>query len=307
MLSLFVGCAPRKDSGKFEIVCTVFPIYDWVRNIVGEDNDDINVTLLVKNGTDPHSYTPSPADIAKISSCDMLFYVGGESDLWVGEVINEKTNKNMVPFKLLELLGERAFISEEHRHHEHEHESDHDHNENAYDEHVWLSLKNAAFLCERISEVLCANLEEHSEEIEVNAKGYIEKIVALDADYTSAVASAQRDTIVFADRFPFGYLFEDYGLNYFAAFSGCSADSEATFETVTFLSKKIDELEIKYILILENSSRALAETIISSSSSASAEILVIDSMQSIISANIGEAGYLSIMENNLSVIKVALS
>lgn len=307
LIACFAGCNHRGEKKGFEIVCTVFPIYDWVKNIIGEDTENISVTLLVKNGTDPHSYTPSPADIAKISSCDMIFYVGGESDLWVGEVINEKTNKNMVPFKLLELLGDRAFVTDEHHHHEHDHDHEHEHTANAYDEHVWLSLKNAAFLCERISEVLCANLEEHSEEIEVNAKGYIEKIVALDADYTSAVASAQRDTVVFADRFPFGYLFEDYGLNYFAAFSGCSADSEASFETVTFLAKKIDELDIACVFILENSDRALAETIISSSASKSAEILVIDSMQSINAAKIGEAGYLSIMENNLSVLKTALS
>ena len=307
LIASLVGCAPKKEKGGFEIVCTVFPIYDWVRNIVGEASEDISVTLLVKNGTDPHSYTPSPADIAKISSCDLIFYVGGESDIWVSDVIKEKTNKDMKSVALLETLGDRAFVAEEHYHHEHEHENGHDHTENAYDEHVWLSLKNAEFLCGKISETLCQELEECSEEIKQNAEEYIEKISSLDADYASAVASAERDTIVFADRFPFSYLFEDYDLNYFAAFSGCSADSEATFETVTFLAKKVDELEIKYLIILENSSRSLAETVISSSASKSAEILVIDSMQSINAADIGEAGYLSIMENNLSVVKIALS
>ena len=149
--------------------------------------------------------------------------------------------------------------------------------------------------------------EEYSENIEVNAEGYIEKINSLDAEYASAVASAARDTILFADRFPFGYLFGDYRLKHFSAFSGCSADSEASFETVTSLAKKIDELELKYVLVLENADKALAETVISSSASKSAEILVIDSMQSVSAADIDGAEYLSVMKNNLGVIKTALS
>lgn len=303
LFSVLSGCNYRTEKKEVEIVCTVFPIYDWVKNIIGEGNEDINVSLLVKNGTDPHSYTPSPSDIAKISSCDLIFYVGGESDLWVSEVIKGKTNKDMKEVRLLDALGDRAFASPEH-HHGHEEEP---HTESAYDEHVWLSLKNAAFLCGVISEALSDALEEYSKDIKENAESYIEKIISLDAEYASAVASATRDTLLFADRFPFGYLFEDYGLKYFAAFSGCSADSEASFETVALLAKKIDELGIKYVFVLENSDKALAETVISSSASRSAEILVIDSMQSVSAENIEGAGYLSVMENNLSVIKIALS
>ncbi len=306
LLSCLAGCSPRTEKKGVEIVCTVFPIYDWLKNIIGEENEDISVSLLVKNGTDPHSYTPSPSDIAKISSCDLIFYVGGESDLWVSDVIKGKTNKDMREVKLLDALGDRAFASPEHYHHEHEHEGEHEHTENAYDEHVWLSLKNAAFLCGVISEALSDALEEYSEDIKDNAESYIEKINSLDAEYASAVASATRDTLLFADRFPFGYLFEDYELKHFAAFSGCSADSEASFDTVTFLAKKIDELGIKHVFVLENSDKALAETVISSSASKSAEILVLDSMQSISAEDIDGAGYLSVMENNLSVIKTAL-
>ena len=304
LLSSFAGCSSRGQNGKFEIVCTVFPIYDWVKNIIGEANEDISVTLLVKNGTDPHSYTPSPSDIARISSCDLIFYVGGESDVWVSDVIKGKTNKDMREVKLLDAMRDRGLAAHEHHHEEGE---EHEHTENAYDEHVWLSLKNAAFLCDVIAEALSEALEEYSENIEVNAEGYIEKINSLDAEYASAVASAARDTILFADRFPFGYLFGDYRLKHFSAFSGCSADSEASFETVTSLAKKIDELELKYVLVLENADKALAETVISSSASKSAEILVIDSMQSVSAADIDGAEYLSVMKNNLGVIKTALS
>lgn len=303
LIACFAGCNHRGEKKGFEIVCTVFPIYDWVKNIIGEENEDITVTLIVQNGTDPHSYTPSPKDIAQISFCDLIFYVGGESDSWVSDVIKESTKKDIRVLELLDVLGDRAFLDSDHHDHDHSQE----HSENVYDEHVWLSLKNAAFLCEEISEVICEEIEDSSENFKSNTERYIEKINELDADYSSAVASAKRDTLVFADRFPFRYLFEDYGLNCLAAFSGCSADSEASFETVTFLAKKIDELDIACVFILENSDRALAETIISSSASKSAEILVIDSMQSINAAKIGEAGYLSIMENNLSVLKTALS
>lgn len=310
------GCkAPEKDK-KISIVCTVFPIYDWVRNILGEDNSEISLKLLVRGGTDPHSYSPTPRDIVEISSCDMLIYVGGESDFWISDVLKNSVLENVNAVELLDALGDRAEYEEhvegiecgeECHEHDHSHEQE-AHQENVYDEHVWLSLKNAELLCSEITDELCRLLPQNEERYRENAEEYISKVKTLDARFAEAVASSPKDTLLFADRFPFRYMVEDYGIKYFAAFSGCSADSEASVETVVFLAKKIDELSLSRVVILESSDRSLADTVISSTKAKSAEVIRFDSMQSITVAEV-ESGvnYLSIMENNLSVLRIALS
>ena len=300
------GCQRIAENNDIDIVCTVFPIYDWVMNIIG-DTEGVEVTLLVKNGTDPHSYSPTPTDIAKIYSCDMLIYVGGESDAWLEDVLDGVVNEDMVEVRLLELLGDRAFL--------HEHEDDvicdddcHEHHhegENAYDEHVWLSIKNAVYLCERLLEELKPVLA--AEAIISNAEDYISSLLSLDAEYERAVSESARKTLLFADRFPFRYLTEDYGIEYFAAFSGCAADVEASFETITRLAKKTDELSLGYVLILESSDHSLAQTVIESSKSKSAGILVMDSMQSVTETDMENGvSYISIMRENLAALKTAL-
>ncbi len=312
VITSFSGCGVSKDNGKINIVCTVFPIYDWARNIIGDNSEDISLHLLIKNGTDPHSYTPSPADVAKLLSCDILIYVGGESDGWVSEVLSGSANKNMKEIKLMEILGERAAL-DDHEHclgedcHDHEHTHSHS-EENAYDEHIWLSLKNAALLCDKIGQALSEQIPDRSESFSKNNAEYVDKINFLDQSFEAAIASSPRKTLLFADRFPFRYLTEDYGIEYFAAFSGCSADAEASFETVTRLSKKIDELGLRHVVILENSSTALANTVISGSSAKDAQIVVMNSLQSITLSDIeGGATYLSVMEKNLEAVKSALS
>lgn len=307
----FFGCGERRED-RIDIVCTVFPIYDWVRNIIGEDNEDIALHLLVKNGTDPHSYTPSPSDVAKILSCDTLIYVGGESDLWVADVLEGVINEDMREIKLLELLGERAFLEEnencfEEDCHDHDHHHDHGH-EGAYDEHIWLSLKNASFLCGEIAEALSDQFSICADIYLENAEKYINRVEELDRKFEGVVSSSLRKTLLFADRFPFGYMAEDYGIECFAAFSGCSADSEASFETVTGLAKKIDEMELSCVVILENSTTALADTVISNSKSDEVRIVVMDSLQSITETQIKNGvSYLSVMEKNLDAVKTALN
>ncbi len=290
------GCRSEKDDGVTDIVCTVFPIYDWVRNITGGESDVFSLSLIVQNGTDPHSYSPTPADIAKISSCDVLIYVGGESDAWVSDVLSGEVNEDMRVIKLLDLLGDRA--NEEAGH------EGHDHAESVYDEHVWLSLKNAKLLCRGIF----AELSEATPEMAKRVSEYIFKLDNIDEKYMDVVLAGNTDTLLFADRFPFGYLVEDYGLKYYAAFDGCSADSEASFETVTFLAKKLNELSLKYVIILESSDRALADTVISGSDTEGVNILIMDSMQSVTESDIEEgATYLSIMEENLTILEMALA
>lgn len=316
--SLLVGCGRVSDDGKVEIVCTVFPIYDWAQNLLGEC-EDVSLRLLVNRGTDPHSYTPTPTDIAAIHACDVLIYVGGESDAWVSDVLATVKNEDIKTIGLLDMLGDRARLEEtvegmqcedeECHDHEHSHDhGDHDHGEEgAYDEHVWLSLKNAELLCSGLADELSAVLPDMSEQIAECAADYGEKLAFLDARFEETIAKKDEDLLIFADRFPFRYLIEDYSLRYFAAFSGCSADSEATFETVVFLSDKLRESGVGTLIILESSTRDLANTIISNSGCEQVEIVVMDSMQSITARDV-EAGasYLSIMEKNLAAIDAAL-
>ena len=316
ILSSFVGCERTVDDGGIEVVCTVFPIYDWVQNLLGEC-EDVSLRLLVNRGTDPHSYTPTPTDIAAIHASDVLIYVGGESDAWISDVLDTVKNDDIKIISLLDMLGDRAHIEETvegmqcededcHDHeHDHEHEGGEEHG--AYDEHVWLSLKNAALICDGLAEELSAALPDMAETIEKSCDEYTEDILALDARFEETIGEKSEKLLIFADRFPFRYLVEDYSLDYFAAFSGCSADSEASFETVVFLSDKLRESCALTLIILESSTKDLANTVISNSGCEGVEIVVMDSMQSITVRDIDNgATYLSIMEKNLAAISAAL-
>ena len=312
-------------SKKF-IVCVTYPEYDWVMNILGDKAASFNVTLLQNNGTDLHSYQASIKDIAKISVCDMLVFVGGESDEWVEKAVAEAKNKNMVVVNMMESLGDKVKEEEivegmqaeeeekedEHEHADHDDDHDHDghhhhHDEVEYDEHVWLSLRNAAALvqtlAQKISELDSANAAVYK----ANADSYAKELLDLDAQCKKAVAAAAKKTILFGDRFPFRYLADDYNLKYYAAFVGCSAETEASFETVIFLAKKVDELGLNAVLTIEKSDKKIAKTIVSNTKKKSAEILEMDSLQSITQKDI-KAGrsYLSAMKKNLEVLKKAL-
>ncbi len=299
---IFASCK-KADDGKVKVVCTIFPEYDWVMNVVGEKVDSVSVTLLEDSGADLHSYQPSVADIAAIAEADVFLYVGGESDDWVKDILRSVKNKKMRALNLLELLGDRAVTEEFAEGMEREEEE-----EGGLDEHVWLSLKNAAFFVRKIADVLAEIDSDGKEAYESNAESYIRSLRELDDAYAAAVRSAPRDTILFGDRFPFRYLVRDYDLSYYAAFVGCSAEVNASFETIAFLSNKVNELGLKVILKLENSKSDIAESIKNNSAAKNQTILVLDSLQS---ANRKEyaAGrnYLSVMEKNLEVLKKALA
>ena len=306
------SCAVAPENGQTDIVCTVFPIYDWAQNLLGEDTDGVSARLLVNRGTDPHSYTPTPTDIAALHGADILIYVGGESDAWIEDVLSTIKNKEIKLIKLIDLLGDRALDSDEDCTdsdcHDHEHDHDHEHEAGAYDEHVWLSLKNAEALCEALTTELSAALPSSAEKIAANGAAYREKLAALDTRFAEEIEKAPMELLIFADRFPFRYLTEDYSLEYEAAFSGCSADSEASFETVVRLSDKLNESGVSSLMILESSTEDLAKTVISNSGREGIRIIRIDSMQSITSRDIerGET-YLSIMEKNLAALIAALN
>lgn len=293
---------------KVKIVTTIFPEYDWVRQIAGDKVSDMDITMLLDNGVDMHSYQPTADDIMKISDCDLFIYVGGESDEWVNDALKEAVNKDMQVIDLLDVLGEQVKIEElVEGMQDAEHEEEKEHEEKEYDEHVWLSLKNAETLCDAIAEALGNADPDNKAVYDTNKAAYIDQLVSLDNQYREVVDQASMKTLLFGDRFPFRYMVDDYGLSYYAAFAGCSAESEASFETISFLAKKIDELGLKYVMTIEKSDQKIAKTIIENTQNKDQSILTLDSMQSTTSADVANGmTYLSIMEGNLNILKEAL-
>lgn len=316
---------------KISIITTIYPEYAWTKEILGTLTDSVNLTLLIKNGIDLHSYKPTAHDVAKIASADMVIYVGGESDEWIKDALTASPKKGRVEINLMEALGDRVKAEEivegmqaedEHHHehaeeHEHEHhdehaeEHEHEHHDEDVenDEHVWLSLKNAEILVKKIAEELSKIDAAHASAYKQNAEAYIAQIQSLDAEYRTAVESAARKTVLFGDRFPFRYLVDDYGIKYYAAFVGCSAESEASFETIAFLAGKMDSEFLPSIFIIENGNDKIAKAVLAASKkSQDAQILTINSMQSITEKQINDGiNYISLMRANLENLKKALN
>ena len=294
------------SGNKLKIVATIFPEYDWTREILGDHLKDVDLTLLLDNGTDLHSFQPAVKDIMKVSSCDLLIYVGGESDQWIEDALKSAANPDMKTINLMETL--KDFIKEEEtvegmqeKHHSHEED------EKEYDEHVWTSLRNASAAAEVIADTLAELDPENSDIYKENLRSYQGELSSLDNEYQKTVDQSIHKTLLFADRFPFRYLVDDYGISYYAAFSGCSAESEASFKTITFLAEKVDELGLKEVFTIEKSDDRIAETVIENTRDKDQKVAVLNSMQSITSEEIADGTtYLSIMEDNLKVLKAAL-
>lgn len=317
---MFTGCGasekPTAQGDKLKIVTTIFPEYDWTREILGDQSERAEVTMLLDNGVDLHSYQPTADDLIKIAECDLFIYVGGESDGWVESALASTSNPDRAVINLIDTLGDGVKLEEvvegmqetEHDHEEDEgHAHDADEQEAETDEHVWLSLRNAQAVCQKIAEKLGEIDPEHEQAYTQNALAYIDKLSALDAKYQAAVDAANNKTLVFGDRFPFRYLTEDYGLNYYAAFVGCSAETEASFETIRFLAEKTDALGLSHVLTIENPNHKIAETVVANTSGKNQQVLSMDSMQSVTSKDVAAgATYLSIMEHNLDVLTQAL-
>lgn len=300
-----------QENQKLQIVTTIFPEYDWVKEILGDQADNVELTLLLENGTDMHSFQPTMKDILKISTCDVFIYVGGESDSWVDGVLKGAGNPDRKAINLMEVMGDQAKEEEvvegmQEDDHEDYHGDDHD-DEPEYDEHVWLSLRNASLFCDTITDVLSDADPEHARLYQQNAAAYEEKLAVLDQEYQTTVEQSQSKTLLFADRFPFRYLTDDYDLTYYAAFTGCSAETDASFETIIFLAEKLDELKLPAALTIENSDQKVAKAVIENTKNKDQQILTLNSMQSVTKQEVEEGTtYLSIMENNLQILKEAL-
>ena len=329
----------KGNSNKISIVCTTFPQYDWVKNILGEEAERFNVTLLLDNGVDMHSYQPAVKDIATAGSSDLFIYVGGESDTWVEDALKEAKNKDLKAINLMETLDN--FVKEEEvvegmqeerksLGHSHEksskekqeqtqkesHENSQEMNgqkeaadeEPEYDEHIWLSIRNAEIMVKNIEKAIEQFDSDNAKVYQNNAENYIKKLDTLDKQYANTIQNAKYKAILFGDRFPFRYMADDYDLKYYAAFAGCSAETMAGFETVTFLAKKADELQLPVILTIENSDGRIAEAVKSNTTKKNQKILAMNSLQSVTKEQLADGiTYLQVMQENLSVLSEALN
>ena len=313
---LLTGCSavrqeagPAPDGGeRVRVAATIFPPCDFVRQIGGEY---VDVVQLLKPGMEPHSYEPSPADIIRIMDSDLFLYAGGESDVWVEEIL-EGSDRAPVSCSLLDWvdpLEEETSEGMQVKEHHHEHaegETDGVHlEETEYDEHVWTSPVNAQLLVEQIRDVLIS-LDPGREEIyEKNAAAYLEELRALDEDYRQMMENAKRKTLVFGDRFPFLYLVRTYGLEYYAAFPGCSGESEPSAATIAFLTDQVEEEGIPVVFQLELSNGRVADAI-AEAAGAETEILHSCHTLTVSEAERGET-YLSLMRRNLEALRHALN
>ena len=296
---------------KVSVVATIYPQYDWLKNILGEYADKVDLKLLIKNGTDLHSYKPSAQDIASIANADLVVYVGGESDEWIEKALEATPKAGRMQVNLMQVLGDRVkeeevvegMQAEEHEHEHHEHAEAPEN-----DEHIWLSLKNAQILVKNLAESVSKIDTANAPVYRANAIIYASKLHDLDWAYDSTVSNASQKTILFGDRFPFRYMVDDYGIKYYAAFVGCSAESEASFETVAFLAGMMDSLSLPVIFTIDGSRSNVALAVRNASkNSKGVPVLQLNSMQSVTDEQIRSGvDYMSIMKSNLETLKKGL-
>ena len=316
--ALYSGCGFQttpieKGADKVSVVCTTFPQYDWVMNLLGDAAEEFEVSLLVKNSADIHNYQPSAQDMIAMKEADLFLYVGGESDAWVEDIMKADGTLSDKSVSLVAALGDKSLVEEivegmEHDHeHGHGHEKDHEHADEVLDEHVWLSLENAEILCQYISGRLQELAPDEAVVIAENTATYVKELHELGVEYQEVVDESAHNVLIFGDRFPFRYLTEDYDLEYYAAFAGCNAEVEAGFDTIIGLAGKVDELKVPCVLVIDGSDKSLAEAILQAAGDKDKEILTLDSMQSVSWEDILRgANYLDIMRANLEVLRKAL-
>lgn len=301
-VGLLCGCTQNlqdedKSDDTYKIVCTFFAQYDWIKNIT-DGIDDISVSLLCDNGTDMHSYQMTAGDMLEISQCDMLVCIGGESDKWAKEAALSSGVKYI---SLMDLLG---MSEHSHNHDEEENEAHIINEEN--DEHVWLSPKKADILVTELSKVIQSGYSHETDEILVKAQEYCKNLQELDSKYAEVCENAGVNVMVVADRFPFSHLVHDYGVECYAAFPGCSADTNAGFQTIIELAGAVDSNLLKYVVVTENSDMKTANAVISATQNKNQQICVLDSMQSVVYKDKTDVSYIDIMGKNLEVLKKVL-
>ena len=262
--------------------------------------------LLLNKGSDLHNFQPTAQDMITISECDLFIYVGGESDGWVEDALKSAKNKDMQVINLMDVMGSSAKKEEIKEGMMLEEEGEEE--EAEYDEHFWTSLKNAKVFCGEICDSLCKLDEKNADTYKKNLSDYSQELDTLDSDFQTLIDESDTQTLIFGDRFPFRYFADDYGLDYYAAFVGCSAETEASFETITFLANKIDELNADTIFVIENSDHSIADGIIQNTKSKNQTIEELNSMQSVTSDMVKNGTtYLGLMQKNYDTLKEALN
>lgn len=293
------GCASRApEDGKIAVVCTSFPQYDWARALIRGREGEVALTLIADNGADIHSYMPTADDIIAITAADVVIYNGGASDAWVRDALKGRTDGVVV---MLEVEGAARHEAEEAEAHE---GGAHEHGEECeLDEHCWLSLRSASLICGAIAEALTTVDRDGADVYEANLEAYRAELSSLDGEFEAAVEGAKRRALVVADRFPFLYLTEDYGIEYIAAFPGCSAETEASFETVAKLAERVKELELPYVIALDTGDGAVARAVIAASG-VEARVITLHAIQS---ATDMDTSYIALMRENLEALREALN
>ncbi|ONI39761.1 hypothetical protein AN639_05735 [Candidatus Epulonipiscium fishelsonii] len=360
----------------FKIICSTFPVYEWTKEILG-DNSNVELSILMDNGIDPHNYQASAEDIVKLQTSDLCIYIGGESEKWIDEAMANSPNTKAINLmheleeytKLSETIegmehvhgheedehsheedehtheedehthdeDEHSHDEDEHSHEEDEHthdedehthdedehthdEDEHSHDEDEHihdehdhtghdhshaDEHIWLSLKIAAQACDVIADCLVSLDEENADKYIQNLESYTSELKALDEQYEAITEQDDSNKVlIFGDRFPFRYLVDDYDLDYYAAFTGCSTDAEASFETIVFLTEKLNETGMDNVCYISDNSKELAETIIKNSDDQSRSLVQFNSIETMKPED--GISYIDIMKTNLLALEEVL-
>ena len=299
------GCADRQkaEDGRLQVVCSVFPYYDFARQIGG---DDVDVTLLVAAGKETHSFEPTPLDVITLSEADVFLYNGGESEAWVDDILSAAGENIAVTLPLMpqvSALAEEWAEGMEGAHDEHDHET-HDSDDIEYDEHVWTSPVLAKALCRAICDALCQADPAHQEDYQARLTDYLAQLDQLDAAFREVVEAGHRRLLVFGDRFPLLYFCKEYGLDYRAAFHGCASDTEPSLATLKYLIDKVEDEKIPVVYTIELSSRKVADAI---AETTGAKVLTFHSCQTVSRAEFdGGATYLSLMERNVEALREGL-
>lgn len=305
LILVFSGCGmaeEKKEDGRLKVVATVFAEYDFLRNIAG---DAIHLSMLMMPGADLHAFDPTPKDIMKVQEADLFVTVGGESDAWSEKIIDSIDDKKLQTIRLMDCVD--TVVEEEiveGMEAEEEHEEHGEEEEKEFDEHVWTSPKNAVQIIEKLTDKLCQMDGANAELYQANAKSYIEKLYKLDKTFTELIQNAKRKEIIVADRFPFRYFADAYGLKYYAAFPGCSTQTGASVETIAFLIRKAQEDGIPVIFHMEMSSEAMCNTICDETGAKKAQL---NAVHNISRQDFDKGkGYLELMRENIEVLKEAL-
>ena len=309
----------KADDGKIQIVATLFPYYDFARAIAGDRAD---VTLLLSPGREAHSFEPTPLDAVTISESDVFLYNGGEGEYWVDSMLDAAGENIAVIARMMDYVdaldeeyveGMQGADGHDHDHehgshddHDHDHEEDeHDSDEIEYDEHIWTSPKNAVVLCRAVCDAICRADAENAAFYRANCENYCAQLEDLDARFAALCESAPRRLLIFADRFPMLYFCREYGLDYRAAFHGCSGDTEPSLATIKFLIDKVEDENIPVVYTIDFGTKKVA-AVVSECTGAAIETLY--SMQTVSRADF-DAGetYLTLMERNFEALRKGLN